>query len=76
MAKVALLVDFYTCTRIVLDIPKGMTAEEYLENSDNYDSLVKKAREKMAQNLPDYLSGDNMEWDYDEACPAGSFDSD
>ena len=73
MAKVALLVDFNPRTRVVVDIPEGMEVGEWLENSDNFDSVSKKAREQMLEgNIEDYLCGDNMYWEEDEECPFGS----
>lgn len=73
MAKVALLVDFEPRTRVVVDIPDGMSVEKYLQNDQNYDNLVKTAREKMLPRIEDYLCGDNLVWEEDLDCPFGTF---
>lgn len=74
--KTALLVDFYPRTRVVVDIPEGQTVEQYLENDENYDKLVKQARENMCEYIDEYLCGDNMMWDIDNECPYGTFKDD
>lgn len=74
--KTALLVDFYPRTRVVVDIPEGQTVEQYLENDENYDKLVKQARENMCEHIDEYLCGDNMMWDTDDECPYGTFKDD
>lgn len=77
MAKVALLVDFNPRTRVVVDIPKGSSVEKWLEDNDNFDSVVKKAREQMLEgNIEDYLCGENMYWEEDTECPFGSLTMD
>lgn len=73
MAKVALLVDFEPRTRVVVDIPKGMSVEKYLEDGNNFDNLVKQAREKMVSDISNYLCGDNCYWQEDSECPFGTF---
>ena len=70
--KVALLVDFMPRTRVVVEIPTDMSVEDYLENSENYDKLVERTRDKMSAYLSDYLNGDNMDWQEDTECPYGS----
>ena len=77
MAKVALLVDFNPRTRVVVDIPENIETEKWLEDSNNFDSVVKKAREQMLEgNIEDYLCGDNMYWEEDTECPFGSLTMD
>lgn len=76
MSKTALLIDFCPRTRIVVDVPEGISTAEWLENQENWDNLAKTAREKMAEELPNYLNGENMEWDFDFECPFGTFKSD
>ena len=73
MAKVALLVDFEPRTRVVVNIPKGMPIEDWLEDDNNFSAVAKKAREQMLEgNIEDYLCGENMYWEEDLECPFGS----
>lgn len=73
MAKVALLVDFEPRTRVIVDIPENVPTDKWLEDNDNFDSVVKKSREQMLEgNIEDYLCGDNMYWEEDIECPYGS----
>ena len=76
MAKVALLVDFEPRTRVVVDIPEGMSLEEWMENQSNFDSVAQKARANMLEEIENYLLGENMYWQEDEECPFGTFSSD
>ena len=77
MEKVALLVDFNPRTRVVVEIPENMSVEKWLENNDNFDSVVKKAREQMLEhNAEDYLCGENMYWEDDLVCPFGALTMD
>ena len=76
MAKVALLVDFGPRTRVVIDVPDGTTALKYLETNDGWDKVAKMAREQMMKSPEDYLSGENMWWEFDEECPFGSLPMD
>ena len=73
MAKVALLVDFAPRTRVVVDVPEGMSVEDYLEDNTNYDKVVAQARAQMCEEIENYLSGENMEWNEDSECPFGTF---
>ena len=73
MAKVALLVEFTPCTRVVVDIPEGVSVEEWLSNDENFGELSTKARNQMLENgIEDYLYGDNMSWEEDTECPYGT----
>ena len=76
MSKTAMIVDFWPRTRVVVDVPEGVSTRDWLEKPENYDALIKKARKKMASDLPNYLCGDNMDWDFDFECPFGSLPSD
>lgn len=77
MAKVALLVDFNPRTRVVVDIPEGVSVEKWIEDNDNFDSVAKQAREQMLEhNAEDYLCGENMYWEEDLECPFGTLTMD
>lgn len=76
MNKIALLVEFSPRTRVVVSVPDGMTVEQWLEDNNNYDSLVQEARNNMLKGINDYLSGENMNWEEDTECPFGSLNSD
>lgn len=76
MEKVALLVDFEPSTRVIVDIPVGMSVSRYLQDPENFDNLVKKAREQMLPKIEDYLNGDNLVWEEDFECPFGTFNTD
>jgi len=77
MAKVALLVDFEPRTRVVVDIPEGVSVEKWLEDDNNFGAVAKKAREQMLEgNIENYLCGDNMYWEEDTECPFGSLTMD
>lgn len=76
MSKVALLVEFAPRTRVVIDVPDGITALDYLETNDGWDKVAEMAREQMLQESENYLSGENMVWDFDDECPFGSLSSD
>lgn len=69
MAKTAYLFTFHPTTRVVAD-PNDFRCEE-----DLYEYLVIKAREQMEKDLANYLNGDNGEYEEDEECPYGTFDS-
>ena len=74
MAKVALLVDFEPRTRVVVDVPDGMSVEEYLQDNDNFDNLAAVARHKMVlDGIEEYLNGENLVWQKDKECPFGTF---
>ena len=73
MVKIALLVDFEPRTRVVIDVPKGMSVEKYLQDDNNYEALVKKAREQMLPEIENYLNGENLVWQEDDECPFGTF---
>lgn len=76
MAKTALLVEFTPRTRIVVDIPDGQTLEDYLNDSNNFDNVVKAARANMTKDIENYLFGDNIgNIEEDTECPYGSIDS-
>ena len=76
MAKIALLVEFCPRTRILVDVPQGVSIDRWLENNDNYDKVVEQARDNMCQQIEGYLNGENMAWEEDIECPAGTFRSD
>lgn len=76
MAKIALLVDFEPRTRVVVDIPEGVSLDEWMENQENFDSVAKLARENMLKDINNYLMGENMYWDEDNECPFGTFSDD
>ena len=76
MSKVALLVEFTPRTRVVIDFPDGTNPLDYLETNDGWDKVAEMAREQMLLNLENYLSGENMSWDFDNECPFGSLRSD
>lgn len=74
MAKVALLVEFAPRTRVVVDIPDGVSVDTFMENDENFSKVTKAAREQMLENgVQDYLSGENMWWEEDNECPFGTF---
>lgn len=68
MKKIALLVEFAPMTRLILEVPDGTDEEKFLE--DNADLISRTAREKMSENLGDYLYGDNMSFRPDTEVPA------
>lgn len=70
--KTALLVSFRPQTRIVVDIPEGMTAERWLQDGANADTVARLARERMLEDAPNYLYGKNMSVEEDEECPYGT----
>ena len=76
MAKVALLVDFEPRTRVVVDIPDGVSVEEWLEKQENFDAVAQKARDNMLEEINNYLMGENMYWQEDTECPFGSLPMD
>ena len=76
MGKVALLVDFEPRTRVVVDIPDGMSVEDWLENQENFDAVAQKARANMLEDINNYLMGENMYWQEDKECPFGSLTMD
>ena len=76
MAKVALLVDFEPRTRVVVDIPNGVSVEEWLEKQENFDAVAQKARDNMLEDINNYLMGENMYWQEDKECPFGSLPMD
>ena len=76
MAKTALLVEFAPRTRVIVNVPDGMSVRQYLENGENFDNLVKQAREQMLWDIENYLDGDNVTWEEDTECPFGTFNSD
>ena len=57
--KKAILVSFTATTRIVVDIPQGMTVEKYV--GKNSDTVSRIASNQMKRNLNSYLCTDNME---------------
>jgi len=75
MEKRAVLVTFEPRTRVVVDIPKGMSITEWLnDDNENWAILAKKARENMLANIEDYLSAENLIWKEDKECPYGTLD--
>lgn len=78
MGKVALLVSFEPRTRVVVDIPEKMSLDKWIEDNDNFDSVVQKARSNMLleNRVEDYLCGENMYWEEDTECPFGSLTMD
>ena len=72
----AFLVDFNPRTRVVAEVPDGMTAEEFIESDNGFNILVKAARENMVADLNNYLMGENAYAEEDEECPFGTFDWD
>lgn len=69
MAKAAYLYTFHPRTRVVAD-PNDFRCEE-----DLYEYITVKAREQMEKDLANYLNGENGEYEEDEECPYGTFDS-
>lgn len=69
MAKTAYLYTFHPRTRVVAD-PNDFRCEE-----DIYEYITVKAREQMEKDLANYLNGENGEYEEDEECPYGTFDS-
>lgn len=68
--KTAILVTFTPMTRVVMDIPDGKSAGEYIESDEGFDAIVRKAMEQMVGSPADYLCGDNVEEvKPDEECP-------
>lgn len=76
MAKTALLVEFIPRTRVIVDIPEGMSINEYLEKDENVNLVVRKARANMAIDLPNYLGEENSFVEEDLECPYGSLGAD
>lgn len=74
MTKKALLVTYQPTTRIVVNIPEGMTIDEYTETINGLDTVHSFASEKMKSNIDDYLSIENMDIMEDTECPYGTFD--
>lgn len=74
MQKKAILVTFQATTRLVIDIPKGITLEQYLENIYNWSAISRTARHKMQEDLGNYLFGDNMSVEEDTEVPAKEHD--
>lgn len=68
--KKAFLITFSATTRIVASVPEGMDDETFVDR--NQDALARTAREKMAQDLGDYLFRENMTVEADSDCPAGA----
>lgn len=73
MAKTALLVSYQPTTRIVVNVPEGMTVKEYVDTIKGLDTVHSLASEKMKANIGDYLSIENMDIEEDKECPYGSF---
>lgn len=70
MAKTALLVTYVPRTRVIVDVPNGMSIDQYLENDMIWSKISRIARNKMQKDLGDYLYGDNMEVEEDIEVPA------
>ena len=70
MAKTAYLYTFHPTTRVVAD-PNDFANEQEL-----FEHLTKLAREKMNNDLPNYLYGENGEYTEDTECPCGTFEKD
>lgn len=66
--KKAILVSFTATTRIVVDIPEGMTVEEYV--GKNSDAVRRIASSRMKRHVNSYLCTDNMEAAEDTEVPA------
>lgn len=71
--KKAFLITFDVCVRVVADVPEGYQPGRD-DMSENFDKLVKTAREKIVANAEDILCGDNVTeaWE-DTEMPYGSF---
>jgi len=70
MPKKAILVTYQPTTRLVVDVPEGMTLEQYLENIYNWSAISRIARHKMQEDLDNYLFGNNMSVEEDTEVPA------
>lgn len=65
MAKKAFLVTFSTMTRVIVDV-----ADETLEDKEDFNKVVREAREKISLDVADYLTEDNCyEAKLDVECP-------
>lgn len=75
--KVAVLVTFSPRTRVIVDIPKGQSLDDWLESDRNLSLVAELARSNMLQEPEGYLCADNMsEVDPDEECPFGTISGD
>lgn len=73
--KKAYLVSFAPMTRVVIDVPEGVNPEEMADgiSREKFNEAVRKAREQMAENLGDYLYGENVDvFEEDVECPYGT----
>ena len=59
-SKIAVLVEFAPRTRLVVQLPEGMSLALANEDPAFISSVSKAAREQMLQQIEDYLHADNM----------------
>lgn len=65
MAKKTFLVTFSPMTRVVVDV-----TDETLEDKEDFNKVVRAAREKISLDVADYLTEDNCdEAKLDVECP-------
>ena len=73
--KRAVLVSFVPTTRLVIEIPEGMSLEEWMLSPQNSRKMSRLARRRMARDIGDYLCIDNMKAREDTEMPAGEDES-
>lgn len=69
MAKVAVLASFQITKRMVIEVPDGMSLDEYL-NTDGFTKVSEAAAEQFKSDIGNYLIPDNFDAEEDWEIPA------
>lgn len=69
MAKVAVLASFQITKRMVIEVPDGMSLDEYL-NTDGFTKVSEAAAEQFKSDIGNYLIRDNFDAEEDWEIPA------
>ena len=71
MKKLAILARFEPTTRMVIEVPENLSRKEVEKYIlDNADSIVEITRNRIIEQINDYLFFENFVWEIDDECPA------
>lgn len=70
MAKVAILASFEITKRMVIEVPDGMTLDQYLDTDDGFCKVFYAAADQFKSDIGNYLLPDNFNAVEDTEIPA------